>query len=41
MKWLDKAGIWLMQHPVGAVAIFVLVMAVYIWLIYIEDKWGE
>ena len=39
MNWFDRIGIWMMQHPVVCLIIFVALMALYIWLIYIEEKW--
>ena len=39
MNWFDRMGIWMMQNPTLCVFIFVALMALYIWLIYIEEKW--
>ena len=39
MNWFDRMCIWMMQHPMVCVILFVALMALYIWLIYVEDKW--
>ena len=41
MKWFDYVGLWLIEHPVINGLLIVLFLVIYIWVIYIEDKWGD
>lgn len=39
MNQFDRMCIWMMQHPMVCLILFVALMALYIWLICFEEKW--